>query len=68
LLASCHHGMVYLSRKTALLFLITHKLQLRRSEGVWLTRFMGVWGQDGHSQAPTDGFMASLEMGEPNPE
>ena len=49
-------------------FLITPEPQLHQSEGVGATRFAGVCGLDGHSQAPKDGFMASCEAGGPCPE
>ena len=44
--------------------MITTEIQPPIPEGVGLTRFTGVCGLDGHSQAPRDGFMASRETGE----
>jgi hypothetical protein len=48
-------------------YVITNEFQPYWSEGAESTCFTGVCGQDGHSQAPMDGFMASREAGGPSP-
>jgi hypothetical protein len=47
---------------------ITNESQPYESKGAGSTCFTGVCGQDGHSQAPMDGFIASREAGGPSPE
>ncbi len=46
-------------------FLITYNAQPYRRKGSGGTCFAGVCGQDDHSGAPRDGFMASGETGAP---
>ena len=48
-------------------YVITNESQPYESEGAGSTCFTGVCGQDGHSGAPMDGFMASREAGGPSP-
>ena len=42
--------------------MITPETQLHLEEGAGGIHFTGVCGQDGHSQAPMDGFMVSREV------
>jgi len=44
------------------------KLRLASYKGVWVAHFAGVCSLDGCSQAPKDGFMASGEMSNPDPQ
>ncbi len=48
-------------------FMITYNPQPYRRRGSGGTCFAGVCGQDDHSGAPRDGFMASRETGAPRP-
>ncbi len=52
------------NRPQAIIFMITTEIQQPMPEDVGISRFTGVCGLDGHSQAPRDGFMASRERGE----